>query len=189
MGQYIIGMTGASGSIYGKMLVEALVKHHHRVYLVVTKQGEQVFAYELDETIEGWIQTLGKEVLRLKDDDFFSPIASGSYPIDGMAIVPCSMGSLAKIAAGISDSLLIRSADVTIKEKRPMVLVPRETPLSPIHLENMLKLSRLGIDILPPMPAFYSKPDTIEDLVRSTVGRIMDRLGVNNELYERWGYE
>lgn len=187
MGKYIVGITGASGSIYGKYIVEELIRLGHQVYLVATEQGEQVFAYELEENITKWIQELGSGVLRFEEHDFFSSIASGSFQIDGMVIVPCSMGSLGKIAGGISDNLLIRSADVTIKEKRPLVLVPRETPLSPIHLENMLKLSKLGITIVPPMPAFYCKPKDIHTLVMQTVGRILEQLGVSNRLYEQWG--
>ncbi len=186
MGKYIVGITGASCSIYGKMVVEELVKLGHKVYLVVTEQGEKVFAYEMDQYVGEWIKSLGSLVERCYDDDFFTPIASGSFPVDGMVIVPCSMGSLAKIANGISDSLLTRSGDVCIKEKRKLIIVPRETPLSTIHLENMLKLSRLGVEMVPPMPEFYSKPKSVDQIVVSTVGRILERLGIANELYMEW---
>lgn len=181
-----MGITGASGSIYGKWVVEELVKLGHQVYLVVTDQGEKVFAYELDQQVDEWIKSLGCLVERCHDDDFFTPIASGSFSVEGMVIVPCSMGSLAKIVNGISDSLLIRSADVCIKEKRKLIMVPRETPLSPIHLENMLKLSKLGVEMVPPIPEFYSKPKSIDQIVASTVGRILERLGITNGLYMEW---
>lgn len=186
MGKYVVGITGASGSIYGKCVVEELVKLGHHVYVVMTEQGEKVFAYELEQQVEEWLSVFGNAVERCREDDFFTPIASGSFPLDGMVVVPCSMGSLAKIAHGISDNLLIRSSDVCIKEKRKLVLVPRETPLSAVHLENMLTLSRLGVEMVPPMPEFYSKPNSIEDMVASTVGRILQRLGIANTLYMKW---
>ena len=113
-------------------------------------------------------------------------IASGSFRTDGMVVVPCSMSSVSGIASGSSSNLLERAADVIIKESRPLVLVPRETPLSAIHLENLLKLARLGIKIVPPMPGFYSKPESIDDIVDNTVGRVLDQMGVENELCKRW---
>lgn len=188
MGKYIVGITGASGSIYAIRLIEQLVKLDNEVYLIITEQGKKVVSYELDKDIESILFNMPKDkVIICNDNDFFSPIASGSYKVDGMVIIPCSMGSLAKISNGISDSLLTRSADVTIKENRKFVLVPRETPLSQIHLENMLRLSKMGVRIIPPMPEFYSKPSTIDDIVNSTVGRILDTLGVSNHLYVKWG--
>lgn len=188
MGKYIIGITGASGSIYGIRLVEELVQLGNEVFLIVTGQGKKVFAYELELSLEDWLSNLDHEKITVCDEnDFFLPIASGSFYVDGMAIIPCSMGSLAKIANGISDSLLTRSADVCIKEKRKLIIVPRETPLSQIHLENLLKLSQIGTDIIPPIPEFYSKPKSIDDIVNVTVGRILDRLGVSNKLYQKWG--
>ena len=117
----------------------------------------------------------------------FSSIASGSFKTDGMVIVPCSMGTLSKISSGTSDNLLTRAADVMIKEKRKLILIPRETPLSSIHLKNMLFLSNLNVMIIPPMPAFYEKPKTIEDIVNITVGRILASLNVDSDLYHEWG--
>lgn len=188
MGKYVVGITGASGSIYGIRLVQALIKMGNEVFLVITDQGKKVLEYELELSLESVLSNMPKEKVTVcADDDFFLPIASGSFKVDGMVIIPCSMGSLGKIANGISDSLLTRSADVSIKEKRKLILVPRETPLSQIHLENLLKLSKIGVDIIPPIPEFYSKPKSIEDIVHSTVGRILDGLGVDNELYSRWG--
>jgi 4-hydroxy-3-polyprenylbenzoate decarboxylase len=117
----------------------------------------------------------------------FSPIASGSFKTDGMVIVPCSMGTLSKISYGTSDNLLTRAADVMIKEKRKLILIPRESPLSSIHLKNMLFLSDLNVTIIPPMPAFYLKPKTIEDIINNTVGRILGTLNVDSDLYHEWG--
>jgi 4-hydroxy-3-polyprenylbenzoate decarboxylase len=121
------------------------------------------------------------------DDDFFAPVASGSSAPDAMVVAPCSMGSLARIAAGLSGSLLERTADCMLKEGRPLLLVPRETPLSAIHLENMLKLARLGVRIVPAMPGFYGRPETLDDLVNFMVGKVLDTLGVEHRLLNRWG--
>ena len=120
-------------------------------------------------------------------NDVGAAIASGSFRCRGMAIVPCSMGTLAAIATGASDNLLTRAASVAMKEGRPLILVPRETPLSAIHLENMLKLARLGVRVIPAMPAFYTKPRDLADVVRFMVGKVLDQMGVDHELYPRWG--
>jgi 4-hydroxy-3-polyprenylbenzoate decarboxylase len=124
-----------------------------------------------------------------REDDFAADIASGSFRHDGMVIAPCSMKTLAGVAHGYAENLTQRAADVTIKERRRLVLLPRETPLSPIHLENMLKLARLGVTIMPPIPAFYLRPRKIEDLVRFTTARVLDQLGVVHDLTARWGAE
>ena len=190
MRRYIVGITGASGSIYGVRLIEELLKEDTEVYLVITNNGRKVLEYELEINFENWVKNINKSKgeLKLCDiDDMFSSIASGSFKSDGMVIVPCSMGTLSKISNGISDNLLIRAADVMIKEKRKLILIPRETPLSSIHLRNMLFLSNLNVLIMPPMPAFYEKPKTIEDIVNVTVGRILSSLNVDNELHHEWG--
>lgn len=190
MGRYIIGITGASGSIYGLGLIEQLIKMDNEVYLIITGNGKKVLEYELEINFEEWIQNINKikKMLKLCDiNDMFSSIASGSFKTDGMVIVPCSMGTLSKIKNGISDNLLTRAADVMIKEKRKLILIPRETPLSSIHLGNMLFLSNLNVLIIPPIPAFYDKPKTIEDIVNITVGRILSSLNVENDLYHKWG--
>jgi len=191
LGRYIVGITGASGSIYGVRLIEELIKHDNEVYLVITKNGRKVLEYEVEINFEKWVQDINKNKsenkLELCDiDDMFSSIASGSFRTDGMIIVPCSMGTLSKIKCGTSDNLLIRAADVIIKEKRKLILIPRETPLSSIHLKNMLFLSNLDVVIIPPMPAFYQKPKTIEDIINATVGRILASLNVYNDLYDEW---
>jgi 4-hydroxy-3-polyprenylbenzoate decarboxylase len=190
LGRYIVGITGASGSIYGVRLIEELVKTNNEVYLVITGNGRKVLEYEVEVNFEEWVQKVNenKEMLKLcAIDDMFSPIASGSFRTDGMIIVPCSMGTLSKISSGTSDNLLVRAADVMIKEKRKLILIPRETPLSSIHLQNMLFLSNLNVRILPPMPAFYLKPKTIEDIISITVGRILATLNVDSDLYHEWG--
>ena len=190
MGRYIVGITGASGSIYGVRLIEELIKKGNEVFLVITNNGRKVLEYELEINFDIWIQNINKNSSKLKlcgIDDMFSAIASGSFKTEGMVIVPCSMGTLSKISNGTSDNLLIRAADVMIKEKRKLILIPRETPLSSIHLKNMLFLSDLNVLIIPPMPAFYERPKTIEDIVNITVGRILTSLNIDSDLYHEWG--
>lgn len=189
MGRYIVGITGASGSIYAVRLMEELIKKDNEVYLVITSNGRRVLEYEVEIDFEEWFENTNKckGTLKLCDiDDLFSSIASGSFNTDGMVIVPCSMGTLSKISSGISDNLLTRAADVMIKEKRKLILIPRETPLSSIHLQNMLFLSNLNVHIIPPMPAFYQKPKTINDIVDTTVGRILASLNVDSDLNHEW---
>ncbi len=186
--RYIVGITGASGSVYGKRVVEELAKEHE-VFLIVTDNGRKVFEYELGVQMDQWLDEITKSGANVKVcdiDNMFAPVASGSFQIDGMVILPCSMGSLAKICHGTSDNLLIRAADVMIKEKRRLILVPRETPFSTIHLKNMLALSELGVILLPPMPAYYHLPKSIEEMVELTVGRILNHLGVSNDLHQQW---
>jgi 4-hydroxy-3-polyprenylbenzoate decarboxylase len=189
MGRYVVGITGASGSIYGVKVIENLLKAGHEVHLVLTDNGKKVLAYEMEKDIQVLLEDfdtlLGKYIV-YENDDLFSAIASGSFKTDGMIIVPCSMGTLGKISSGITDSLLARSADVMLKERRPLLLAVRESPLNGIHLENMLKLQRAGADICPPMPAFYDKPKTIEELVDFSVGRLLSRFNIEIDLYRPW---
>lgn len=187
--RYIVGITGASGSIYGVRLVEELIKMGNEVALVFTYYGKKVLQYELDISIESILQEYKGYTgnISIYDNmDLFAPIASGSYPVEGMAILPCSMTTLAKAANGISDNLLNRAADVCLKEKRKLIIVPRETPLNAIHLKNMLKLNEAGAVILPAMPSFYHKPKTMEDMVDSIVGRVLKSLEICNKLYTEW---
>lgn len=189
MARYIVGITGASGSIYGVRVIEGLLKEGHTVHCIMTKNGEKVMAYELEKELESILNDfkfLSETFILHDNEDMFSSVASGSYKTDGMIIVPCSMGSLGKISAGITDTLIIRAADVMLKERRPLILVTRESPLNNIHLENMLKLSKAGADISPPVPAFYDRPKSIDDLVNFSVGRLLSRLGVENTLYTPW---
>ena len=176
--RWVIGMTGASGAVYGVELVRALLEREYEVHLVISDAGWRVLKDEL-----GW------NAARRGDppNDIGAAIASGSFRCQGMAIVPCSMGTLAAIAAGAADNLLTRAAGVALKEGRPLIIVPRETPLSAIHLENMLKLARLGVRVIPAMPAFYTRPRELMDVVRFMVGKVLDQMGVDHDLYPRWG--
>ncbi|MFC0188538.1 UbiX family flavin prenyltransferase [Fictibacillus aquaticus] len=191
---FTVGITGASGAVYGVRLVQELLRAGHKVHMMVTEAGWQVFREELgwntedrDKLIEEHFKTdsglLHYHTLR----DFNAPVASGSYQNDGMVIIPCSMGTLSGIAHGASGNLLERTADVMLKEGRKLVVVPRETPLNRIHLENMLKVTDAGGKILPAMPAFYQLPKTMDDLVNFLVGKVLDSLGVQHELFTRWG--
>lgn len=195
-GRWIIGITGASGARYGLRLCEQLMINNYGVDLLVTDAGWRVLKEE-----EGWnwdhtsrLQTLqhyfGDHQHKLHVypiRDIGAAIASGTHSVQGMCIIPCSMGTLASIAHGLSDNLLERAADVMIKEKRPLILVPRETPLSEIHLTNMLTLARTGVTILPAMPAFYHHPKTISDIVDFITGKVMDAMGIRHQLFKRWG--
>ncbi|MBF4691900.1 UbiX family flavin prenyltransferase [Fusibacter ferrireducens] len=199
MKKIIVGITGASGSIFAHRIIESLLSLGHEVHLVVSSNGEKVCAYELNQSFETLInhyksltanESTGHSKCFVYDNaDLFSQIASGSYKTDAMVVVPCSMGTLSKISQGLSESLLTRAADVMIKEQRKLVLVTRESPLSPIHLENMLKLSRLGVVIMPPVPAFYNKPQTLAESVDMSVGRILELLNVENPHHKIWRNE
>lgn len=179
----IVGITGASGSRYALRLIEVLKEAGYEVHLVVTDNGWQVLQYECNETKD----SLQAKVDVLYDNDkMWSAIASGSFKTSAMIVAPCSMKTVGCIANGISDNLLARAADVIIKEGRQLILVPRETPFSAIHLENMLKLSRLGVKIVPACPAFYHKPEKIDDLVDMLVGKICDVAGIECDIFPRW---
>ncbi len=190
----VVGITGASGSIYGIRLIETLLDLEYNVHLVISNAGWRVLKEELD-----WDVTNRDAVLEEKFgnragsliyhpvSDIGASIASGSYLADGMIIMPCSMGTLSSIAQGSSDNLMSRAADVMMKEGRTLILVPRETPLHAIHLENMLKLSRLGVRMIPAMPAFYYKPQTMDELILFLVGKVLDSLRIPHQLFTRWG--
>lgn len=179
----VVGISGGSGSIYAISLLKALKELNVETHLVVSTMGEHVTEHECGVDLD---ELKGMASHFHDNKDFFAPIASGSFKVDGMVVVPCSMKTLSAIANGYSDSLLARACDVTIKEERKLILVPRETPLSSIHLENMLKLSKLGVTIFPPTPGFYNHPETIEDMVLHMTGRMLDMLGVDNNLAYRW---
>lgn len=189
MARYVIGITGASGSIYGVRAAEELLKRENEVHLILTLNGEKVLAYELEKTLDevlGELNGCGGKLIVHEIDDLFASIASGSVKVDGMAIVPCSMSTLGEIANGVSKNLLGRAADVCIKERRNLIIVPREMPLSSIHLKNMLTLSEAGVNILPAMPGFYQRPKTLDDIINSVVGRVLSGLGIENNLYIKW---
>jgi len=170
----ILGITGASGAIYAKRFLQLAKKQHFAVELIITKMGEAVLKHE------GCKSILQHEKIH-KIDDFFAPPATGSSKYLGMVILPCSMGTLGKVAAGTSNNLLIRAADVCLKENRPLVIVPREMPFNEIHLENMLRLKRAGAIIIPACPHFYKHPKSVEDVVDSVVEKILSNFTQNSK--------
>lgn len=180
----VIGMSGASGALIGIRLLEALAEHPDcETHLVLTKGAERTIADETDYTVDQ-VTRLAKVVHDIRD--IGASIASGSFQTAGMVVAPCSMKTLAGIASGYSDNLLLRAADVMLKERRPLILVTRETPLSGIHLENMLKAHANGCTILPPVPAFYNRPQTIEDVLDHLTGRILGMFGLKYHKYRPW---
>lgn len=194
----VVAICGASGVIYGIRLLKALLESGAAVSLVVSQAGRQVLAHEAgfeDDDIETFLIKQGVEIssqssLRVYDnDDFFAPFASGSYQFDAMVVAPCTMGTLGSIASGLANNLILRAADVCLKEKRPLILLPRETPLNRIHIENMLKLTDAGSLIVPPAPSFYSRPLTIDSLVDTVIARVLDHLKIVHKLVEPWGAE
>ena len=196
MNHVLVAMTGASGSVYGLRLVEELLQAGRKVSLLLSEPGRQVLNYEcgLDWSAgsnerQAQVQAYfaDRPITCLDNNDLFAAVASGSNPADAMVICPCSMGTAGRIAAGLSGTLLERAADVMLKERRPLLLVPRETPLHVIHLENLLRLGRAGAVVIPAMPAFYHGPQTIDDLVTFVVGKVLDQLAVEHQLFRRWG--
>ena len=179
----VLAITGASGVIYGKRLLEELHVKKIETHLVISQAAKEIIKYEVGKSVES-LEDLADNVYGI--DDWSSPIVSGSFKTDGMVIIPCSMKTLAGIASGFAENVILRAADVTLKEKRKLILVPRETPLNSIHLRNMLDLSNQGVYILPAMPAFYHVPKCVEDLIDFVVGRVLDQLGVDHSLYRRW---
>lgn len=193
-----LAMTGASGIQYGLRLLECLVKADHKIYLMMSKPAQIVMGMDTDIPVPskpadaerqfsemygaspGQIQAFGK-------DQWTAPIASGSGVADAMVVCPCTTGTLSAIACGNSNSLIERAADVTLKEGRKLIIMPREMPFSVIHLENMLKLARLGVVIMPPNPGFYQKPRTLDDIVDFVVARVLDQLDIEHQLLPRWG--
>ena len=189
MKKVIVGITGASGSVYFLRLIEILMQQEIELHIIATDHGKQVLEYEtgkkLEEQVNLWHKSKGKLIIE-DNSNLFSSVASGSYRCDVMVIVPCSMSTVAEIATGVTKTLLTRAADVMMKERRGLVLVPRETPLSTLHLKNMYELSKLGVTILPAMPGFYNHPGTLEDMVDFVVGKTLDCMGIENNCYERW---
>lgn len=179
----VVGISGASGAIYAISLLKALRELNIESHLVVSTMGEYVTSHECGVSLE---ELKSMATYYHDNKNLAAPIASGSFKVDKMIVIPCSMKTLSSVANGYSDSLLTRACDVTIKEGRKLILVPRETPLSPIHLENMLKLSRMGVTIFPLSPGFYNHPQSIEDIVVNMTGRLLDTLGVDNNLVNRW---
>lgn len=192
-GKLVVGVTGASGAIYAQRLLVQAARAYDHVYLMLSDQAVDVAATELgvapskkDFHTREWLGSDYPNIHLLDDRDFFTPPASGSFRHDGMVIVPCSMGTAGRIANGISNDLLTRSADVCLKERRPLVLVPREMPWNLIHLRNFTQLAEAGATILPASPAWYYKPKTFEDLADTVVARILQCLGVEQQLVGQW---
>lgn len=180
----IIGITGSTGIIYGVRLLEILKEKNIQTHLIISEWAKKCLTMETAFTVEhvkSFATTVSDET------NMASSVSSGTHKINGMIVIPCSMKTLSSIANGYDETLVARAAGVTMKESRKLVLVPRETPLTAINLENMLKLARLGVVILPPMPGFYTKPKTIEEIVDHTVGKCLDQFDIDHKLYKRWG--
>lgn len=191
MKRFILGITGATGSAIGLRVAEELIRSAE-VHLIISSQA---FFIIKEETGLDWSSETEKRIRRqfstknlfyCPEDNMASPLASGSFQTDGMLIVPCSMKTLSGIAHGYANTLIERAADVTIKEGRRLLLSPRETPLSAIHLENMLKLARLGVKIVPPIMGFYHKPSSLAEMIDFIAGKILDAMGIENSLFSRW---
>ncbi len=205
----LVGITGASGSIYAQRLIASLLGKVERIYIVATETALKVTLHELAkqqettptdsntrqeislvELLKNKVPSEYKQTIKIfKHNDFFAPIASGSSAPSHMVVVPCSMGTLARISTGVSSNLLERAADVVLKQQRPLILCPREAPLSAIHLENMLKLARLNVSIIPCAPGFYNRPQTLDDLVDFVVGKILEQINIPHNLYKAWNNE
>jgi 4-hydroxy-3-polyprenylbenzoate decarboxylase len=196
---YIVVITGASGSVYGLKLVEQLLSSGHAVTLIATKAGREVMEFETGfampeagagaaDAVARFLELHSAPNLRVAgQDDLFDASASGSALLDGMVVCPASMGFCGSIAAGLASDLPERAADVMLKERRPLVLVPRETPLSLVHLRNLTALAEAGAIVVPASPAFYQRPASLDDLVDFVVGKVLDQLGVAHHLFTRWG--
>ena len=178
-----VAITGASGAGYARRLLRAIPRRDYDVWLVSSEAGRLVYESETGLALK---DDLPPEVHVYEESDFTAPIASGSFLCAGMVIVPCTMGTLGAIAAGLSQNLIHRAADVCLKERRPLILVPRETPLNRVHLANMLRAAEAGAIILPAMPGFYHGPRSIEDIIDFVVARILDQLGIAHNLVEPW---
>lgn len=184
MKKMVIAISGATGVIYGIKLLEQLKKLNIETHLIISKWGKKTISIETRYSLK---EILGLSSYSYDENDLGACVSSGSFSHSGMAIVPCTMKTLAAISSGISLNLIHRSADVTIKENRKLLLAVRETPMSSIHIENMLKLSKMDVIIMPPVPAFYYKPVTIEEIVNAFVGRILDQFDIGHDLYKGWG--
>lgn len=194
MKPWVVGITGASGAIYGVRLIQVMLDMGMDVHIVVSDSGWRVLQLEHQWDVANRKQSLESNFGGRKGNYHYYPngdvaagIASGSFQTSGMVVCACSMGTLAAISNGNSDNLLERAADVMLKEGRPLVLVPRETPLHQIHLENMLRLARMGVSIIPAMPAFYQEPKSVQDMVDFVVGKVLDKMGIEHNLFRRWG--
>ena len=180
----VVGITGATGVIYGIRLLEAARELGLETHVVLSEWGRRTVRLETDRLAD---EVLALGSVAYDDHDMSAAVADPALPVDAMAVVPCSMRTLASIANGLGDNLIHRAAEVTLEEHRPLVLAVRESPLSPIHLENLLRVARRGAIIAPPVPAFYARPKSLEEMVDHTVGRLLDLLGIDHDRIRRWG--
>src|SRR5256885_12309999 len=183
MRRLIIGMTGSTGAIFGVRLLEALKHTDVESHLIISKWAQRTIEHETKYSVE---QVRALATVVHSQGDMGATISSGSFLTEGMVVIPCSVRTLAGIANGYGEHLVHRAADVVLKERRRLVLVVRETPLSEVHLENMLKLARIGVIMLPPLPAFYNHPQTVDDVVNHIVSRVLDQFGIQSNLAKRW---
>ena len=198
MSTYTIAISGASGAPYALRLLQALTKGGHSIYLTISGDGLSILNDEtgmmlkgsetdIQYALEKHLEAKEGQITYFDEDNMYAPIASGSVKVDAMVVIPCSMKALASIAHGFASNLIERAADVMLKEKRKLIIVPRETPLSVIHLRNMLSLAEAGCQVIPAMPAFYHHPKRVSDMVDFIAGRVLDSMGVENDLSPRWG--
>jgi 4-hydroxy-3-polyprenylbenzoate decarboxylase len=199
MKRYVLAITGATGVVLGLRVLDELLRHGE-VHLILSRASLPIIREETGFTgdtgtavVEAYLSSRGakarepeKNLIFHDEENLWAPLSSGSFRTEGMFIVPCSMKTLSALSTGYADNLIIRAADVTLKEGRPLVISPRETPLNPIHLENMLKMARLGVRVVPPMPGFYSRPGSVEEMVDFMAGKIIDQMGLEHDLYRRW---
>ena len=179
----IVGISGASGVIYGIRLLDVLKQMRVETHLILTPAAKVTIVAETDYSSDS-VERLATRSYRFSD--ISASISSGSFPMDAMVIIPCSMHTLGALASGIADNLLVRAGEVTLKERRPLILVPRETPLTLIHMENLLKVGRAGAIVVPAMPAFYQRPKELDDVIDHLVGKVLDLLGLEHNLFRRW---
>ena len=195
-GKLVVGVTGASGAIYAQRFLREAAKYWNEIYLILSDQAIQVASTELGvapgrdkfSTLE-WLGEELQQIRLLDSRDYFTPPASGSFRHDGMVIVPCSMGTAGRIANGISDDLLTRSADVCLKERRRLIIVPREMPMHTVMLRNLATMSEMGATVIPACPAWYYRPKSVEDLADTVVARILQALGVEQQIVKEWMHE
>lgn len=180
---FVVAVTGASGSVYARRLLEELKRAGHDTLLLISDEAKNLIRHE-NEDLQRFTELATQTY---SEQDLDSPASSGSVKTAGMIVVPCSMKTVSYIAHGLSGNAITRAADVTLKERRPLILVPRETPLNIIHLRNLLRVAQAGAIVLPAMPAFYTKPRSVDDMVNFVVGRILDMLNVPHNLFRRWG--
>jgi flavin prenyltransferase len=198
MSTYTIAISGASGAPYALRLLQALTKGGHSIYLTISGDGLSILNDEtgmmlkgsetdIQYALEKHLEAKEGQITFFDEGNMYAPIASGSVKVDAMVVIPCSMKALASIAHGFASNLIERAADVMLKERRKLIIVPRETPLSVIHLRNMLRLAEAGCHVIPAMPAFYHHPKRVSDMVDFVAGRVLDSMGVENDLSPRWG--